>query len=136
VALLDTTVLIDLGRQSQNAAHHRARTAVQRLLSAGEMLFTSRINEAEFRVGPKMSRDRQTEIARVERVLAGLVILEFGAGAALRYAVIKAAMLQRGRPTGDCDTLIAAVALANGQSLLTRNARHFAHIVGLTVESY
>jgi len=55
VALLDTTVLIDLGRRPQLPAHQHARAAVQDLLAAGEMLFTSRINEAEFRIGPEMS---------------------------------------------------------------------------------
>ena len=136
MALLDTTVLIDLGRRAGNREHRRARAAVQRLLEGGEMLFTSRINEAELRVGPETSGDRQKELERVERVLSGIMILEFNAEAALRYAVIKAAMFKRGRPAGDCDTLIASVALANGQLLLTRNPKHFREIAGLRVESY
>ena len=136
MALLDTTVLIDLGRQARAPAHQRARAAVRRLLASGEMLFTSRINEAEFRVGPEMSGDRRGELERVERVLAGIVILEFKADAAQRYAVIKAAMFRRGRPVGDCDALIASVALAHGQWLLTRNPRHFQDITGLVVQSY
>jgi predicted nucleic acid-binding protein len=136
VALLDTTVLIDLGRRPQAPAHQRARAAVRRLLASGEMLFTSRINEAELRVGPEMSGQRRRELERVERILAGIVILEFDAEAALRYAVIKAAMLKRGRPAGDCDALIASVALAHGQLLLTRNPQHFRHIPSLIVQSY
>lgn len=136
MALLDTTVLIDLARRREAPAHERARAVVARLLAGGQTLFTSRINEAEFRVGPEMSRDRKRELERVERILAGMVVLEFNADAAKRYAVIKAAMFKRGRPAGDCDTLIASVALANGQSLLTRNPRHFAGIPSLTVDSY
>jgi predicted nucleic acid-binding protein len=136
VALLDTTVLIDLGRRPHAREHHHARVAVRGLLQAGEMLFTSRINEAEFRIGPEMSADRPREQERVARVLAGIVILEFNAEAALRYAVIKAATLKRGRPIGDCDAMIAAVALAHGQLLLTRNPRHFRNIAGLIVQTY
>jgi predicted nucleic acid-binding protein len=136
VALLDTTVLIDLGRGASVPAHQHARAAVRRLLDSGEMLFTSRINEAEFRIGPEMSIDHRRELERVERVLAGIVVLEFNAEAALRYAVIKAAMFKRGRPVGDCDAMIAAVALAHGQLLLTRNPRHFRPIAGLIVQSY
>ena len=105
MALLDTTVLIDLGRRQLVPAHRRARAAVQSLLEGGEMLFTSRINEAEFRIGPEMSADRRKELERVERVMAGIVVLDFNAEAALRYAVIKAAMFKRGRPVGDCDAL-------------------------------
>jgi len=136
MALLDTTVLIDLGRRPETPGHRRARAAVHQLLVSGQMLFTSRINEAEFRVGPEMSVNRQRELDRVERVLATLVILELNADAAMRYAVIKSTMLIRGRPVGDCDALIASIAMANGQSILTRNARHFTSIPGLNVQSY
>ena len=136
MALLDTTVLIDLGRRPRAQSHQLVRVAVRGLLESGEMLFTSRINEAEFRIGPEMSADRWREQERVERILAGIVILEFNAEAALRYAVIKAAMFKRGHPIGDCDAMIAAVALAHGQMLLTRNPRHFRNIAGLIVQSY
>jgi tRNA(fMet)-specific endonuclease VapC len=136
VALLDTTVLVDLGRRPQAPMHGRATAAIRRLLAGGQKLFTSRINEAEFRVGPEMSEDRERELERVERILANVVVLEFDARAAAIYAAIKASMLKRGQPAGDCDTLIAAIALANGQSLLTRNPAHFANIATLIVDRY
>jgi predicted nucleic acid-binding protein len=72
MALLDTTVLIDLSRRPASPEHQRARGATQRLLFGGEMLFTSRINAAEFRIGPEMSRDRERELDRIERVLEGV----------------------------------------------------------------
>jgi tRNA(fMet)-specific endonuclease VapC len=136
VALLDTTVLIDLGRGPRAAAHRRVRTAVRELLSSGEMLFTSRINEAEFRVGPEMSAHRSQELERIERVLSGIVILEFTAEAAQRYAAIKAVSFRSGLPMGDCDAMIASVALTHGQMLITRNSRHFEGLPGLVVRSY
>jgi predicted nucleic acid-binding protein len=73
---------------------------------------------------------------RVERILGALVILEFTADAAWRYAVIKATLQRLGRPAGDCDVLVAAIALANGELLLTRNPRHFASMPGLAVLDY
>jgi tRNA(fMet)-specific endonuclease VapC len=136
MALLDTTVLIDLGRRPASPNHVRASEVVRRLLSHGHALFTSRINEAEFRVGPELSTDRGRELQRVERILARVAVLEFDAGAALRYAAIKAMLMRAGRPAGDCDILVASVALTNGEVLVTRNPRHFAAIPGLTVESY
>ena len=136
MALLDTTVLVDLGRRPDSEFHRRARAQVARLVAEGHTLFTSRINEAEFRVGPELSRDPQKELVRVERVLAGVVILEFDAEASLRYARIKEHLMKRGRPAGDCDMLIAAVAIANGEPLLTRNPRHFYDVPGLDVTSY
>jgi tRNA(fMet)-specific endonuclease VapC len=136
VALLDTTVLVDLTRSPRSDAHRRAAALVVAKLRAGETLYTSRINEAEFRVGAVRSSDAKAETARIERVLAGLVMLEFDAASARRFADVKAHLLQHGRPVGDVDTLIAAVALANGQPLVTRNPRHFTNVPGLTVESY
>lgn len=136
MALLDTTVLVDLGRRAENSEHQRVLTALRTLLSGGEGLFTSRINEAEFRVGPEMSDQRQRELDRVQRVLAGIAILEFDALSAKFYAAIKASAFKSGRPIGDCDTMIAAVCLANGQLLLTRNGRHFQHVPGLSVRGY
>jgi predicted nucleic acid-binding protein len=37
---------------------------------------------------------------------------------------------------GDMDVLIAAVAMANGHILVTRNINHFAQIPGLGLDSY
>jgi predicted nucleic acid-binding protein len=136
VALLDTTVLIDLSRRPGTPAHNRARRRVDELAAAGERLVTSRINEAEFRVGPERMPNRADEILRVEGVLAWLVILEFDASAARWYARTKAALLDRGLPVGDCDTMVAAVALANGHAIVTRNPGHFTIVPGLAVSSY
>ncbi|MHB1768368.1 MAG: type II toxin-antitoxin system VapC family toxin, partial [Phycisphaerae bacterium] len=87
MALLDTTVLVDLGRRADTAGHRRIRLVLRELLLRGENLFTSRINEAEFRVGHEMSDQRQRELQRVERVLSGIAILEFDAHACQYYAV-------------------------------------------------
>jgi predicted nucleic acid-binding protein len=72
----------------------------------------------------------------VERVLAGLVIRDFDAAAARWYALTKAALLDQGRPAGDCDTMIAALALASRERVVTQNTAHFAGRPGLVVSSY
>ena len=131
---LDTTVLIDLRRA--RGAGERAEAALRRLVRAGERLTTTRINEAEFRVGIYLSRDAAEEQNRVERVLAPLEILDFSATSADQYAILKARQMSIGRPVGDVDLLIAAIVLSADQTLLTRNPRHFAEIPGLVVESY
>ena len=136
VVLLDTTVLVDLGRRPASESHRRAAWYVAELLNDGESLVTSRINDAELRVGPELADDRERELVRVERILAGLTILEFDAAAARQFAAIKAILLRRGKVAGDCDMLIAAVAVANGQVLVTRNPKHFVDIPGLVVNSY
>jgi len=136
MALLDTSVLIDVAKGGRSPESRRAQAAVLARLKAGETLFTSRLNEAEFRVGGFRSSNPAHETAKIDAILATTVILEFDGRAARTFARAKAAVLSLGRFPGDMDVLIAAVALANGESLLTRNLRHFSDIPGLIVESY
>lgn len=136
MAMLDTTALVDLSRRAGSSNRRRADAAVAALLARGETLCTSRINEAEFRVGAFRSTNAVREALDIETLLSILVILEFDAASALLYARTQAHLLDIGRPSGKADVFIAAIALANGQRLVTRNPRHFADIPGLVVESY
>jgi predicted nucleic acid-binding protein len=134
--MLDTSVLIDVAKGGRSPESRRAQGELLTRLRAGDTLFTSRLNEAEFRIGSFRSTDPARETAKIDAVLAATVILDFDALAARIFARIKAAVLSIGKFPGDMDVLIAAVALANGEPLLTRNPRHFADIPGLVVESY
>ena len=137
MALLDTTALIDLSRQPSSSNWQRVTSLIGQLVENGQLICTSRINEAEFRVGGFWAANPVLEVAKVNAVLSTVVILEFDAVAAMRYAQVQAQLLTVGRPAGgQADLMIAAVALANGQSLVTRNAKHFATVPGLTVLTY
>jgi len=135
MACLDTTFLIDLGRQS-GARQTRARTKLRDLAERGERLSTTRFNVAEIDVGVFRSDDAQRERKAVEAVLSGLAILEFGQDESAVFGRLIAHLQQLGRPAGDMDALIAATALVAGETLVTRNPKHFADIPGLTVEAY
>lgn len=39
-------------------------------------------------------------------------------------------------PIGDLDTMIASIALAHGESLLTSDKEHFERVPGLTAETW
>src|SRR5215207_5013127 len=109
---------------------------VDRLLSEDDVLFTSRLNEAEFRVGAFRADDAAKETETIETVLAAMVILEFDTKCALRYAQVRARLLDVGKPAGQLDTLVAAVALEHNQRLVTRNPKDVANVAGLTVITY
>ncbi len=134
MACLDTSVLLDLLSRGGRLRRRRVADAVRRLASAG--LTTTRFNMAELLVGVARARDRAREEQAVQAVLSGLQVLEFDAPAARMFAEITAYLQQRGRPAGDMDVLIAAVALVNGESLLTQDVKHFARIPGLLLETY
>lgn len=135
MACVDTNVLIDLGNP-RRPGHISALAANARAVAAGEALCTTRFNIAELLVGVERAADR----ARAERsfllATANLVILEFDEIAAQNFGRIQSHLLNIGRPAGDMDTLIAAVSITNGQRLITRNAKHFADVPGLVIESY
>ena len=132
---LDTNVLIDLSRP--NSRHFASSwKLVRRYLDAGQLICTTRLNEAEFLVGVERSTNPERNRAKFQRLLSAMAMLELTEDAARRFGKVQAHLLQIGRPSGEMDVLIAAVALAHGQSLITRNPRHFADIAGLVVESY
>ena len=49
---------------------------------------------------------------------------------------IQVSLRQKGRPTGEVDALIAAIALAHNAILVSDNTKHFEHIEGLTLENW
>ena len=134
--LLDTSVLVDLLRRPRADLHKRAAQRISELRRSGLALSTSRLNVAELFVGVELSSNRAEELWRVEAVLKEVRVLELDDLAARRFGTISAYLRRQGRPCGDMDALIAAVTLVNGQTIVTRNPKHFSDIPGLTVESY
>jgi len=61
---------------------------------------------------------------------------DLGHASADAYSQIRVALRQKGRPTGEIDALIAAVALANNAVLVTHNTKHFENIEGLNLEDW
>jgi tRNA(fMet)-specific endonuclease VapC len=62
--------------------------------------------------------------------------LPFDDEAAEHYGRIRAELTTEGTPIGGNDFLIAAIALANGLTLVTHNTREFARVTGLTIEDW
>jgi len=63
-------------------------------------------------------------------------ILEFDDPAARIFGAVVGELLARGRPIGDIDALISAIAIRNDQTIVTRNSRHFEAVPGLRVAGY
>jgi len=135
MASLDTTALIDLGNP-RRPGHVAAATLLRAVLRRGEQICTTRINIAELRVGVERGSDRVREQQKFEQAVSLCVVLELDEAAGDRFGVIQAHLYQLGRPIGDMDALIAAICLTHGQSLITRNPKHFVDIPGLIVETY
>jgi predicted nucleic acid-binding protein len=122
VGLLDTSVVIDLERLQPE------QLPVQVAVSA--------ITMAELAAGPSATGDvdeRARRQDRLQRAEAAFDAIPFGTEAARSFGRVYAAVVQAGRkPRGRlADLLIAAVALAEGMPLVTRNPADFIGLEGL-----
>jgi len=59
-------------------------------------------------------------------------VLSFDQMASEAYGILAARLRESGTPIGQSDTMIAAIALVNEGTLVTRNIKHFKHC-GITV---
>jgi tRNA(fMet)-specific endonuclease VapC len=91
----------------------------------GELLF-----------GALRSRDVARNLAQVRTFVSGLRSLPFDDRAADEYATIRANLAAKGTQIGPNDLLIAAIALANGLTLVTHNTAEFSRVVGLNLDDW
>lgn len=79
---------------------------------------------------------RKTQIDKTEEFFDKYQVLPLDGPASKRAASIRANLMRKGVDLDDMDVLIAAVALENEASVVTRNKEHFQRIDGLNVEEW
>jgi tRNA(fMet)-specific endonuclease VapC len=82
--------------------------------------------------GPKPSAN----LTLVQTFAAPLVSVPFDDRAADVYGRIRADLERRGQAIGPNDTMIAAIALANGLTVVTHNTAEFSRVSGLLIEDW
>jgi tRNA(fMet)-specific endonuclease VapC len=70
------------------------------------------------------------------RLLDEFEVLELDDRAARIFGRNQAYLFDQGTPIGDMEVLIASIAMATGEMLITRNLADFARIPGLRVLAY
>jgi hypothetical protein len=132
--LIDTNVLSECMRPQPSEA---VVAWLDRL--PAEEVWTSAISRAEIALGLALmpAGKRQAALARAAQAMFeedfGGRCLPFDERAALHYATIVAQRTRAGRPISTEDAQIAAIALAHGLTLATRNVSDFEGIDGLAV---
>ncbi|MGD0432816.1 MAG: type II toxin-antitoxin system VapC family toxin [Acetobacteraceae bacterium] len=127
--LLDTNIVSDLIRAPQGRAAARIREVGEALVR------TSIVVSAELRFGARKKGSLRLA-GRLEAVLAVLKVVPFEVPADAIYGQIRARLEQAGTPIGGNDLLIAAQAIALGDTLVTDNEREFGRVEGLSVENW
>lgn len=93
----------------------------------GELLYGA------YHSGPAYQASNLALIAALRQQFASLPLDD---SAAEQYGKVRAHLASLGTPIGPNDLLIAAIALANGLTLVTHNTIEFSRVPGLTLEDW
>jgi tRNA(fMet)-specific endonuclease VapC len=114
---------------------HRDRARAQQILArlSDEELAVSIVGVAEVYEGAFGTPDPQLALTGLRYFLADFVIVPLTDPIVEHFARLRAGLRRQGQMIPDMDLLIAATALEENLTLLTRNARHFARIQQLRI---
>ena len=128
--LLDSNVCVEYLRG-------RNRLVLSRLASVPpHRVRLCSVVKAELYIGAYRSADTAGSIARIDAFSLPYYSLEFDDTSARIQGEIRHHLEQQGLPIGPYDLQIAAIALANGCTLVTHNTREFRRVPQLAVEDW
>lgn len=130
IRLLDTNICAPLINRTEPALRDRL------LAHRPNELILCSIVKAELAFGARNSRRVAENLDRLQRFCSAFQSLAFDDSAAEHYGNVRALLQREGRLIGSNDLLIAAIALAAGARLVTRNIDEFSRVPGLCVETW
>jgi predicted nucleic acid-binding protein len=136
MAILDTTFLIDLMKESKASRAGPATAKLGELMQRGEELRAAVFTVGELYVGVAKGSQPDKERQAIEDCLALLDIVGFEESTARLFGRLVGQLERVGQVIGDMDALIASVALEQDELLVTRNVAHFQRVPGLRIEGY
>lgn len=83
-----------------------------------------------------MSARAEANVTKVLGLLNVVPAVPFDEACAQCYADIKTELRRTGKPTGEMDALIAAVAIAHSATLVTHNQKDFENIPGVQLDDW
>ncbi len=126
--VLDTDVCIEILRGNPGVLERRRATL--------DRVATTWISACELAYGAANSRYPDRNQTLVTEFLSSVSILGFDLPSALLYGHHKARLRGLGMTVADADLMIAAIALAQGATLVTGNTRHYDRFKGLRMEDW
>ena len=114
----------------------RGKLDLSKRVRVDEELAVTTVSVAELMHSAHRSQRPADNLARLDVLLAAMVILPFDESAARRFGSLKADLEKAGAPLHDLDLQIASIALEYTAPLLTHNQRHFGRIENITLEDW
>ncbi len=126
--LLDTNICIALLKGNSQV--------ISSFNSCADECYISTINVAELYKGVYCSQRIEQNLASLELFLQDMSIVSFDLLAAEEFGKIQSELRQIGKPTGELDTMIAAIARSRHDRVVTNNTKDFINISGLGLENW
>ncbi|HPS91267.1 MAG TPA: type II toxin-antitoxin system VapC family toxin [Methanothrix sp.] len=128
--VLDTAFIVDLLRGKR-----KAQEMLTRLEESGESVCTTSINVLELYKGVFLSKKVDENLRVLSAMLDQLLVLDLNEDAYEIFGALSAWLRSSGKPVGDLDEAIAAIAMAYGAGVVSRD-QHFLRLPGLKVVEY
>jgi predicted nucleic acid-binding protein len=128
---LDTNFLIELIR-----GNREAQQKASSLQSSGIPVKTTSINACELYKGAYKSMRPEDNIKEIESMLENITVLDFDQKSSKKAAKIMEELRAAGQSLSAMDIMIAAITLANNETLLTKDTEHFKRIKQLRIETW
>ena len=128
--LLDTNICVPLLNRTD------AKLAKRLLATDPATIVLCSVVRAELAFGARNSNRVADNLDRVERFCSAFDSLPFSDAAADSYGEIRAHLRREGRPIGANDLMIAAIAIAEELTLVTRNVAEFRRVPRLQMEAW
>lgn len=129
--ILDTSFIIDL-----MDAEEGARSRHSKLIEKNETYRISSAAVFELWSGVGHSKKSDEERLKVMNAIAGISTIPLTAPMAEKAGEIHGTLAKEGQGIDNIDAMIAATAMLENETVLTRNVKHFSRVKGLRVESY
>jgi len=128
--LLDTNICVPMINRSD------ASLAKRLLSSDPASIVLCSVVRAELAFGARNSKRVAENLDRVEQFCSAFESVPFGDDAADTYGELRAQLRREGRPIGANDLMIAAIAVAERLTLVTRNVGEFKRVPKLAIEAW
>ena len=128
--LLDSDIAIELLRGRNPKLSERLASVSRAEVSL------SAVTVAELLFGAYRSGDSQRSLPLCRKFCSSFQVLPLNNAAAERAAEVRAHLEGKGQRIGAYDVLIAGIALAHGQIVVTRNTREFERVPGLEIQNW
>lgn len=127
---LETSFLVDLIRGKKEV-----ESLFEQLIESEEIITIASPSLMEVMSTASLNK-KKNEKEEIISILSSIIILPLDKESAIKAGEIESELIMAGEIIGDADIMIAAIALQNNETLITRNKKHFEKIPGLKLETY